>query len=191
MSRNNQIKNEKGFTVIELVLSFVFVMFLAVGMFAVVNNYRNKQQKESINRELTKFTTGLTQIIYEDINKKKVKEIDYCKKGEDIEKQCINITFEDGDIKTLKVIWEEVSDPSIEGTNFKYEEFSVIYDNVKYKNHVPKFAKIVSDYMLTYSTEEDYLEYGKLYKIELRIAHQDIEDEFKVEIITTGSKKSS
>ena len=85
---------------------------------------------------------------------------------------------------------EEVKDDDIVGTTFKYEDFSIVYGTVKYKNPVPKFTKIVSDYMLTYSTEEDNLEEGTgtIYKIEIRLAHQDIDEEFKIEVITTGTE---
>lgn len=183
----NNINNKKGFTVIELILSFALVMFLAVAMFAVVNNYRTRQQKESVNRELTKLKTTLTQDIYEDITNKKLKKIEYCKDAQgEIIKQCVYIYFQDGTNKQLKVNMEEVADNTIQGTTFKYEEFSIIYGKVKYPNPVPKFAKIVSDYMLTYSTEEDELEYGTIYKIQIRIAHQDIKDEFKIEVVATG-----
>lgn len=185
-----KFNNENGFTVIELVLSFALVMFLAVAMFAVVNNYRNRQQKEVVNRELTTLKNTLTQDIYEDINKKKVKKIEYCKDASsNIINQCIYIYFQDGSDIQLRIDMELVEDNSIEGTTFKYEDFSIIYGTVKYKNPVPKFTKIVSDYMLTYSTEEDNLEYGTIYKIEIRLAHQDIDDEFKIEVITTGSEK--
>lgn len=182
--------NEKGFTVIELVLSFALVMFLAIAMFAVVNNYRTREQKEAVNRDLITLKTTLTQDIYEDIAKKKVKKIEYCRdSNSNIIKQCVYIYFQDGTNKQLKVNVEEVTDKNIQGTTFKYEEFSIIYGKVKYENPVPKFTKIVSDYMLTYSTKEDKLEYGTIYKIEIRLSHQDIEDEFKIEIITTGSEK--
>lgn len=180
---------EKGFTVIELVLSFALVMFLAVAMFAVVNNYRTRQQTEAVNRDLTSFTTMLTQDIYEEMSKKKVKKIEYCKDNSGkIINQCTIITFQDNTTKQLKIEMEEVVDDTIEGTTFKYEEFSIVYGTRKYQNPVPKFAKIVSDYMLTYSTEEDDLEYGTIYKIQIIIEHQDIEDEFKIEIITTGTE---
>ena len=89
----------------------------------------------------------------------------------------------------LKINIEEIEDNTIEGTQFKYEDFSIVYGTVKYKNPVPKFTKIVSDYMLTYSEKEDNLEYGAIYKIEIILAHQDIDDEFKIEVITTGSEK--
>lgn len=184
-----KFNNENGFTVIELVLSFTLVMFLAVAMFAIVNNYRNRQQIEVVNRELTTLKNTLTQDIYEDINKKKVKKIEYCKDASsNIINQCIYIYFQDGSNKQLRVEMDEVLDDTIEGTTFKYEDFSIVYETVKYKNPVPKFTKIVSDYMLTYSTEEDNLEYGTIYKIQIILSHQDIKDEFKIEVVTTGSE---
>lgn len=178
--------NEKGFTVIELVLSFAFVMFLAIAMFAVVNSYRSREQKEAINRELLTLKSTLTQDIYEDTLNRKVDKIEYCldEEGEIVE-QCINIDFLDGTTKQLSVVNESVT-TNEDGTTFTYDTFSIIYGNVKYNNPDPKFAKIVSDYILTYTTELDNLEYGVLYKIRIRIDHQDIEEEFVIEVVTTG-----
>lgn len=182
--------NEKGFTVIELVLSFALVMFLAIAMFSVVNNYRNRQQKEVTNRELITLKTNLTQDIYEDITKKKLKRVEYCRKnnGIDIDQQCVYIYFQDGTNKQLRIDMEMIEDNSIEGTKFEYEEFSIIYGTVRYKNPVPKFTKIVSDYMLTYSTDEDNLEYGTLYRIKIRLKNPDIDDEIVIDVIATGTE---
>lgn len=189
--------NEKGFTVIELILSFALVMFLAIAMFAVVNSYRNREQKESVARDLLTLKTKLTQDINEDMMNKKVKKIEYCRDTSDKDEdgdnteiiiQCINIYFHDDSQKQLKVDFEEIVDKSIQGTNFTYETFNVIYGTVKYENPSPKFATIVNDYILTYTTDEDNLEYGTLYKIKIRIDHQDLDDEVVIEVVTTGTE---
>lgn len=184
--------NEKGFTVIELVLSFALVMFLAIVMFAVVNSYRNRQQIETANRDLTVFKNKITQDIYEDINEKKVKKIEYCTDASgEIIKQCIIISFKNNTEKKLEIV-EESRTINVSGTEMNIKVANILYgeegSKVKYENPVPKLTKIVSDYMLTYSKEEDNLEYGTIYKIEIRLEHQDIEEEFKIEVITTGSE---
>jgi len=179
--------NKKAFTVIELILSFILVMFLALSLFALVNNYKNRQQKEGIKRELLSLYTTLTQDIYQDTIERKVENINYCLDSEgEIIKQCININFLDSTTKQLKI--EQIKEQAEEdGTTFEFETFNILYGGVKYKNPDPKFAKVVSDYMLTSYTKEDYeIEYGKIYHIKIRIAHQDLEDEYVVDIVTTG-----
>ena len=178
--------DNKGFTVIELILSFVFVMFLAVAMFSLVSNYRNRELKESVKRDLLALENTLTQDIYEDTLKRKVDNISYCKDddGKNL-KQCINIFFLDGTKKTLEVK-EEIVTTEDDGTPFKYETFNILYGGVKYKNPDPKFAKVVNDFILSYTTDDDGLEYGTIYKIMIRIKHQDIEHEYVVNVVTTG-----
>lgn len=178
----------KGFTVIELILSFALVMFLALGMFALVNNYKNREQKESVKRDLLAFKNTLIQDIYQDTLDRKVDNIKYCKddKGEVI-KQCINIKFLDGKTKQLRIEEQEV-ETSEKGTHFTYDTFNIIYGGVKYPNPDPKFAKVVNDYILTSTTTRDDLEYGVIYRIKIRIEHQDIDDEYVVDIVTTGVK---
>ena len=178
--------DKKGFTVIELILCFILVMFLALSLFALVNNYKTKQQTESIKRDMLSFQNKLTQDIYQDTIERKVNNINSCldPNGEVI-KQCIDINFLDGTTKQLKV--EQIKEQTEEdGTVFEFETFNILYGGVKYKNPDPKFAKIVSDYMLISTVEEDNIEYGKLYHIKIRISHQNLEEEFVVDIVTTG-----
>lgn len=178
--------NKKGFTVIELILSFALVMFLSVAMFALVNNYRAKEEKEATSRDLLTLKNTLTQDIYEDIQTSKLDRIEYCKdNNNEIIKQCINIYFLDGTSKQLNIQKEKVITED-DGTTFQYDTFNIIYGKVKYKNPDPKFTKIVSDYILTYSTETDELEYGNLYKIKIRVRHQDIQEEYIIEVVATG-----
>lgn len=178
--------DKKGFTVIELILSFAFVMFLALGMFALVNNYRARQQKESTKKDLTVLQNTLTEDIYKDTVQRKVDYIRYCQndKGENIN-QCINIKFLDGTEKQLKVVKED-KQVTEDGTSFSYSSFYIQYGTIKYENPAPKFAKVVDDVMLNSTVEGDRLEYGVIYRIQIRISHQDLDDEFVVKIITTG-----
>ena len=178
--------NKKAFTVIELILSFILVMFLALSLFALVSNYKNRQQTESIKRDMLSLQNQLTQDIYQDTIERKVKDIYACldQSGEVI-KQCININFLDGTTKQLKV--EQVKEQAEEdGTVFEFETFNILYGGVKYKNPDPKFAKIVSDYIFTSTTTEDNIEYGIIYHIKIRISHQDLEEEFVIDVVTTG-----
>jgi len=59
--------NNKGFTVVELIVSFVIVMTMAIGLFATVDSYREKEQRELyekltisyVNDVLTKIQTDV------------------------------------------------------------------------------------------------------------------------------------
>lgn len=177
--------DNKGFTVIELILSFILVMFLALSMFALVNNYRNREQKESIRRDLLTFQSTLTGDIYQDTLERKVDYIRNCEVTNDAIKGCIDIKFLDETNKELKIVKEEKTTTE-DGTTFTYDSSYILYGGVKYELPDPKFARIVDDYMFFSTIEEDNLEYGVIYKIRIRIEHQDLEDEFVIEVVTTG-----
>ncbi|MBQ7136740.1 MAG: type II secretion system protein [Bacilli bacterium] len=178
--------DKKGFTVIELILSFVLVMFLSMGMFTLVTNYKNREQKESVKRELLALENALVQDIYQDTIERKVDNIKNCTDASgQIVKQCIDIKFLDGTEKQLKVEQTDI-EVTEEGTKFEYTTFTILYGGVKYNNPDPKFTKIVSDYILTSSIPDDNLEYGVIYHIKIRIKNQDIKEEYVVDVVTTG-----
>ena len=53
------LKNKKGFTVIELITSFVFASILSITLFAVVIDYRAKEIDTSIQADLLAFKSKL------------------------------------------------------------------------------------------------------------------------------------
>jgi len=177
--------NKKGFTVVELVLSFSLVMILAVSMFAVINNYRIKQKKESVKRELVTYINKITKDIYDDIYTYKVKEMSYCGVLGAISNNCVQITFMDDSVKKLKIEKEKVTE-YIGSTPISVDSFSIIYDGVRYRNPSPKFASIINDYLLTYVDTSDISYNSTIYRIKIRIGHQDLEEEQKIDIVATG-----
>ena len=64
------IKNNKGFTVIELIASFVFVSILSISLFSIIMNYRDKEIDSSIEADLLAFKSKLTIDIEQDIHRK-------------------------------------------------------------------------------------------------------------------------
>ena len=61
--------NNKGFTVVELIASFVFSSILALSLFAVILNYRDKEVDSSIETRLLAFKSNLMIDVEKDIEK--------------------------------------------------------------------------------------------------------------------------
>ena len=72
------LKNNRGFTVIELITSFVFTSILAVSLFSVVLNSRDRQIDAQIKADLLAFKSQITIDIQKDIQLKGLNSIDYC-----------------------------------------------------------------------------------------------------------------
>lgn len=185
-------KNEKGFTVIELVLSFMFVTVLSLSMYQIITNYKQKSQLESIRSELINFTTKMIIDIEQDITKYFLKDISYCMNGSEIINRCIILTFGDNTQKKLQILEESVTD-RIEWSNgqgsdtFTYTIPYIKYGDVKYSIPDAKYVSIVADYMFTKTTPEDSLENKTaLYKINIPLKHEDFDKTFDIDLVASG-----
>ena len=58
--------DKKGFTVVELIVTFVFVMIIAIGLMNLVNGYRDSEQKESTRREINTFKNEILMAVQND-----------------------------------------------------------------------------------------------------------------------------
>ncbi len=66
------MKNQKGFTSIELLVSFIIVSAIVVGLFDVILNYRNTQQIASYEMTLQSYINEMTKMIQDDLVKRKI-----------------------------------------------------------------------------------------------------------------------
>ncbi len=64
--------DKKGFTSIELLVSFIIVSAIAIGLFDVVLNYKNKQQISSFETSLQAFINTTTKMIQDDLIKRRL-----------------------------------------------------------------------------------------------------------------------
>lgn len=186
--------NNKGFTVVELITSFVFTSILAVSLFAVVLNYRDKQTDISIETSLLDFKSLLTIDIEQDIQKKGLYSIDYCVNaaGNRVSK-CIVLSFNDGTKKNLEIKEESKVDSFQNGDgtkdDFYYSLPYITYGGVKYE--IPDAANVIvrSDFMLEQTTVVDGLETNTpLYKIRINFAHNDLDADMDLSVVAAGSK---
>lgn len=188
--------NNKGFTVIELVLSFLFVTILSISLYQLVVNYKEKSQLESIQSELINFKTKVIIDIERDITKYFLKNMDYCTTTDvtgktKIVNKCVDLTFGNGTKKRLQILSETKKD-EIKWENggeqtFEYNVPYISYGGIKYSIPDAKYVSIVSDFMFTKTTPEDSLENKHaLYKINIPIKHMDFRDTFDIEVVAAG-----
>ena len=86
--------NNKGFTIIEIILSFSFIMVISVGLFISATNYKNKQQKESAKRNLESYKMNIISDIHKEIDEKGLKSMKTISNG-------IRITFSDNSTMSI------------------------------------------------------------------------------------------
>ena len=175
--------NNKGFTVVELTLSFIFVFTIAFSMYELLFNYRVRQNEESIKSQLMDYRTEVTLAIQNDINEKTLKNIEYCKQGTNVIDRCLVLNFNDNTSKQLAV--EEtttVYDGNLYDTNY------ISYGGIIYESSDALLLEYRSNYMLYNTYESDELEDDniKVYKISIPIYHNDLEGDYGIEIVAIG-----
>ena len=200
--------NNKGMTVVEIVLTFSIIMIIVIGMLTIMVNYRNKVSV-SLNRlKLETFKNNLTQDIYNDIIKLGVSKVedftDTNIAGNPCNglglNRCIVITFQDGSEKafgTSKITNPDDQDSIIN----KY----MYYDGMKYKlkDELPgvlpaaregeqrhwtelQSIRVNDDGILNsnYTVLEDGTQMY-IYNIDVKVSHVDYEDDFGIHIVAS------
>ncbi len=91
--------NKKGFTTVELIVSFMIVTIILTSLVGFTVNYRDKVKKEEIRTKLYDFKNSITKIVYDDIIALNYTSIAACV-GID---NCVNFVDSTGNSHVLKI----------------------------------------------------------------------------------------
>ena len=195
------MKNNKGFTVIELILSFAFVSLLAASLFAAVLNYRDKEQEASVETSILQFKNQMTMTIQKDIEMRLLKNVNYCTDGSgNITNRCVQFNFMDDSVTELRVEYEtcNCSIPSEEpkcehignqcfDTSFPYITYGPVGQGIRYDIPDAYNLDVDTDYTLTYTTSEDDLENNNgIYKVDVGLTHRNMDYHADINIVANG-----
>ena len=61
------MKNNKGFTIAELLVTFVLVMSIVLALFKVVDHYRERQQNATSAKETNSYRNQIVKVVEDDI----------------------------------------------------------------------------------------------------------------------------
>lgn len=189
--------NNKGMTIIEIVLTFALIMVMIISMFTIVMNYRAKVDTSLTMLELDTFKNTLTKDIQKDILELGVKEITNntgaCLLVEGLGR-CINIFFKDGSEKAFGI--SKIDDNDRESIENKF----LYYDGEKYKlkdnlpEEIPEgrdesdFQTITIEDNNLLSSDSIILDDGTMvtfYSIDVSISHLDFDKDFGIHIVAT------
>lgn len=188
--------NNKGMSIIEIVVTFALIMVMIISMFTIVMNYRYKASISIEKLNMDTFKNTLTNDIQKDISSFGIDEINTegeCLILTDLQ-QCVNIVFKDGKQKAFGTSKINVDDlDSIENKYF-------YYDGIKYKLHddlpdvIPEersaidFQKIKVEDNNLLSKDSTVLEDGTvvdIYSIDVFVSHVNFDDDFGIHIVAT------
>ena len=194
------LKSNKGFTVIELIMSFLFASILALSLFSVVLLYREKQTDSTIESELLAFKSKLMIDVENDIQLKGIKDINNCPYYDDsgnvvsdrIDSRCVILTFNDDSTKIFKIgstTKQDVIESGDISESFDYEVLYIVYGNIRYD--IPDGANVYieDDYILSKTDEYDSIEGNtRLYRIHFNLKHSNLDSDIDISIVASGTK---
>lgn len=183
------MKNNKGFTIAELLVTFVLVMSIVLALFKVVDHYRERQQNATSVKEMNSYRNQIVKVVEDDIlfNYGGIKEI----KGLDqndislspIEKanfqQGIEIAFNKLDAKDNPIIKRLI-----------VKKNGILYDEMFYE-FPSKFVSAVDDVIYTETQVEnvssDPLLKKAIYSIHIDLTHSELNRIFNINIVAVNN----
>ena len=185
--------NKKGFTTIELIVSFIMVVVILTSLIGFTTAYRGRVSTEEVKTQLIDYKNTILKVVYDDIVRYSVIRMAPCV-GED---NCVNFIGQDGNIQsTLKTI------TVVNNNNPKENGVYINYKGVDYKlpdsNLNKTYVEIEHDnngnevyqYNVTDSacniTNFKYTNYeNRIFTLKMTIKHYLIDEEFNILITIT------
>lgn len=180
--------NHKGFTIVELVLSFALISVIVIGMLTIIINYRSMIKLSNRKIELIQYKSTLTKTIQDDITNLGVRSIHYCKdaSGNDIN-TCVVLTFKDESIKNLSYANFDVKNRYIQYGNQKFpiqesgqDDFESLSDATV---HLP--SERIGITLSSVKVLED-----TVFKVRIPIIADDIDEDFGLFIVASDGIES-
>ena len=176
------MKNNKGFTIAELLVTFVLVMSIVLALFKVVDHYRERQQNATSVKEMNSYRNQIVKVVEDDIlfnceGIEKIKGLDKAslEDGPTDFQQGIEIIFNGTDKNGAQIIKKD----------------GILYGNMFYE-FPSKFVSAVDDVIYTetqvndVSQEKTSLE-KTIYSIHIDLTHSELNRIFNINIVAVNT----
>lgn len=181
------MKNNKGFTIAELLVTFVLVMSIVLALFKVVDHYRERQQNATSAKEMNSYRNQIVKVVEDDIlfncgGIKEIKGLDKASLGENAPtdfQQGIEITFNKLDAKDNQITKKLIVRKS-----------GISYGGMFYE-FPSKFVSAVDDVIYTETQVEnvssDSLLKKAIYSIHIDLTHSELNRIFNINIVAVNT----
>lgn len=185
------MKNNKGFTIAELLVTFVLVMSIVLALFKVVDHYRERQQNATSVKEMNSYRNQIVKVVEDDIlfNYGGIKEI----KGLD------KATLESGGLEQtdfqqgIEITFNKVDDEKNTQItkNLIVKKNGISYGEMFYE-FPSKFVSAVDDVIYTETQVEKATQIGellskKIYSIHIDLTHSELNRIFNINIVAVNT----
>lgn len=179
------MKNNKGFTIAELLVTFVLVMSIVLALFKVVDHYRERQQNATSVKEMNSYRNQIVKVVEDDIlfnygGIKEIKGLDLKPSEEPNSQQGIKITFNGVDDNGVLIV-----------KNLIVKNNGILYGDMFYE-FPSKFVSAVDDVIYTETqvenvSSEDLLLKKAIYSIHIDLTHSELNRIFNINIVAVNT----
>lgn len=186
------MKNNKGFTIAELLVTFVLVMSIVLALFKVVDHYRERQQNATSAKEMNSYRNQIVKVVEDDIlfNYGGIKEIKGLDKATlELESGGLEQTdFQQGIEITFNGV---IANTQPNATNTKrliVKKNGILYGDMFYE-FPSKFVSAVDDVIYTetkVSSDASSLDKA-IYSIHIDLTHSELNRIFNINIVAVNN----
>ena len=187
------MKNNKGFTIAELLVTFVLVMSIVLALFKVVDHYRERQQNATSAKEMNSYRNQIVKVVEDDIlfNYGGIKEIKGLDKATlELESGGLEQTdFQQGIEITFNKVDDEKNTQITK--NLIVKKNGILYGDMFYE-FPSKFVSAVDDVIYTETqvknvSSEDLSLKKAIYSIHIDLTHSELNRIFNINIVAVNN----
>lgn len=185
------MKNNKGFTIAELLVTFVLVMSIVLALFKVVDHYRERQQNATSAKEMNSYRNQIVKVVEDDIlfNYGGIEEIKGLDQNDKSLRAIEKTNFQQGIEITFNKVDDEKNTQITK--NLIVKKNGILYGEMFYE-FPSKFVSAIDDVIYTetqvenVSSENSSLE-KTIYSIHIDLTHSELNRIFNINIVAVNT----
>ena len=184
------MKNNKGFTIAELLVTFVLVMSIVLALFKVVDHYRERQQNATSVKEMNSYRNQIVKVVEDDIlfNYGGIKEIKGLDQNDISLSPIEKANFQQGIEITFNKVIANTQPNTTNTKRLIVKKNGILYDEMFYE-FPSKFVSAVDDVIYTetkVSSDDSSLDKA-IYSIHIDLTHSELNRIFNINIVAVNN----
>lgn len=187
------MKNNKGFTIAELLVTFVLVMSIVLALFKVVDHYRERQQNATSVKEMNSYRNQIVKVVEDDIlfNYRGIKEIKGLDQNDLSLSAIEKANFQQGIEITFNGVIANTQPNTTNTKRLIVKKNGILYGEMFYE-FPSKFVSAVDDVIYTetqvenVSSEDPSLK-KVIYSIHIDLTHSELNRIFNINIVAVNN----
>ena len=186
------MKNNKGFTIAELLVTFVLVMSIVLALFKVVDHYRERQQNATSVKEMNSYRNQIVKVVEDDIlfNCEGIKEIKGLDQNDISLSPIEKANFQQGIEITFNKVIANTQPNTTNTKRLIVKKNGILYGEMFYE-FPSKFVSAVDDVIYTETQVEnvssDPLLKKAIYSIHIDLTHSELNRIFNINIVAVNN----